>query len=689
MPKHARLVLLSFLMLFVELALIRWTGSNVIYLSYFSNFVLLGSFLGIGIGFLRSGSRFRMFRFAPLALALLVFLVLKFPATVDHSGSQLIYFGDFRRTGFPIWLTLPFVFVCSAAVMSLIAEEVGRAFAEFEPLTAYRLDIFGSILGIAGFSLLSFLQLPPLAWGLVVAGGFLLLLPRPIGLGACLALTLLLSSLAWESFVPNGGAATSWSPYYKIQVRQVEFGHGVRQSEVFVNGVPYQVISSVAERRRINPLYFAPYARYARHKPGDVLIVGAGTGTDVAIALHAGARRVDAVEIDPRLYQLGRQLQPNHAYQDPRVHAHITDGRAFLQNTHRKFDLILFALPDSLTLVSGQSSLRLESYLFTLEAIRAARAHLRPDGAFAMYNWYRARWLVDRLANTLDDSFKRPPCVDTTGGGGHFAVLADGNVRCDVTWNPGRRATPSPARDDYPFLYLRTRGIPSLYLTTLALILAAALIGVRVFGGPFRRMAGFADLFFMGAAFLLLETKNVVQFALLFGTTWFVNALVFGGILVAVLAAIEVARRLPPIRPGVLYSVLFTTLAVAWAIPPDRLLSLAWEVRLPAAIALAFAPVFCANVIFAARFRSVASSTVALGANLIGAMVGGVLEYVSLITGYRALLLVIAGLYACAFVADRRRRTSEASATPRIDTADAAAWSGGQVSAEAQTQTAK
>src|SRR3954447_17445621 len=94
-----RLVLLSFLMLFVELALIRWTGSNIIYLSYFTNFVLLGSFLGIGMGFLRARSRFRMFRFAPLALALLVFLVLRFPVSVDRTGSQLIYFGEFKRTG--------------------------------------------------------------------------------------------------------------------------------------------------------------------------------------------------------------------------------------------------------------------------------------------------------------------------------------------------------------------------------------------------------------------------------------------------------------------------------------------------------------------------------------------------------------------------------------------------------------
>jgi Spermine/spermidine synthase domain len=655
--ERVRLVWLSFLMLFVELALIRWTGSNVLYLSYFSNFILLGSFLGIGIGFLRAGRSPKLFRVAPLALGLLVFFVLKFPVGVDRSGSQLIYFGDFRRTGLPIWVTLPVVFLCSAAVMALIAGEVGRVFVRFEALTAYRLDIVGSILGIGAFSLISFLQLPPLAWGVVVAVSFLALLGRTFVVPALFGLGILLAALAWESFPRYTTApATSWSPYYKIQVQDYAGRYAVA-----VNGIPHQIISSVAQRRRTEPLYFAPYARLGGRKPGNVLIVGAGTGTDVAIALAHGARRVDAVEIDPRLYTLGKELQQNHAYQDPRVFVHITDGRAFLERTHRKFDLILFALPDSLTLVSGQSSLRLESYLFTLESIRTAREHLEADGVFAMYNYYRARWLVDRLANTLDAAFGRRPCLDTTGGAGHFAVLSDGGARCAVVWNPGDRSFPAPARDDYPFLYLRSRSIPSFYLLTLALILAAAVIGVRASGAPVREMRGYSDLFFMGAAFLLLETKNVVQFALLFGTTWFVNALVFGGILVTVLAAVEVARRVPTPRPSFLYGGVFAALALAWAVPPDDLLSLSVSLRLPAAIALAFAPIFLANLLFATRFKSVASSTVAFGANLLGAMVGGVLEYLALITGYRALLLVVAGLYGFAFVADRLR-ASHASA---------------------------
>ena len=76
----ARLIALSFLMLFLELALIRWTGSNNVHLAYLTNFVLLASFLGIGIGFVRVRSGPDLFVWTPVALALLVTFVLSFPA---------------------------------------------------------------------------------------------------------------------------------------------------------------------------------------------------------------------------------------------------------------------------------------------------------------------------------------------------------------------------------------------------------------------------------------------------------------------------------------------------------------------------------------------------------------------------------------------------------------------------------
>ena len=80
------LFLASFLMLFVELVLIRWAGAYVVYLSYFANFILLGSFLGIGIGFLRAHKQPDLFRYAPVVLALFLGLVIGFPATIDRTG---------------------------------------------------------------------------------------------------------------------------------------------------------------------------------------------------------------------------------------------------------------------------------------------------------------------------------------------------------------------------------------------------------------------------------------------------------------------------------------------------------------------------------------------------------------------------------------------------------------------------
>jgi spermine/spermidine synthase len=637
-----RLVALSFLMLFVELALIRWTGSNVVYLSYFSNFVLFASFLGIGIGFLRSRSKVDLFPWAGVLLAAFVALVLLFPVTINRIHSAVVFYA-MATSGPPIWFFLPAIFVMVSAIMSAIAQGVARAFASFKPLEAYRLDIIGSILGIGAFALLSFWGAPPVVWGAIVSVVLLALYGRQLRLVQVVAALALFGALGTESAKP----AYVWSPYYKLAVRQ--FSHGVIGIEA--NGIPHQTIAPISHYSE-QALYFVPYKRRTSTRLDRVLIVGAGNGIDAAIALKRGAKHVDAVEIDPRIYQIGRQLNPDRPYRDARISVHINDGRAYLVRDRNDYDLILFALPDSLTLISGQSSLRLESYLFTVEAFASARTHLKPRGVFATYNIYRERWLVDRLAQTLKVVYGHAPCVDF--GSFHGAVLTVGlrpnDVVCPTVWRPSDVVASTPASDDRPFLYLKTPGIPSFYLVTLAFIVLISLLTIRLSGGPFGQMRPYADLFFMGAAFLLLETKSVVQFALLFGSTWFVNALVFFGVLVAVYGAIEVARRRRIRRPAIAYGALFTSLAVAWAVEPSRLLPLDAPVRLAAAIALAFGPIFLANVIFADRFRASASSTVAFGTNLLGAMLGGILEYSSLVLGYRNLLLVVALLYAFAFV---------------------------------------
>jgi hypothetical protein len=652
------LVLASALMLFVELVLIRWTGAMVVYLSYFSNFILLGSFLGIGLGFLRADKTPNLFPWSPALLALFAGFVTGMPVEVNRSGADFVFFGALEEQGLPAWVMLPLIFAAVAAIMAALAQGVAVRFARFEPLDAYRLDIAGSLMGILAFAAVAFLGTSPFVWSVIIAAGFLRLLPRR-SFRQVSAILFLVVLFAIGSWYPR----SLWSPYYLIRWYSYQTAAGAEITDVSVNRIPHQAIMTNDTRRALNPAYFVPYERLAGGPPKNVLIVGAGSGSDVAVALQSGAVHVDAVEIDPELYNLGVRRHPERPYSDHRVEVHITDGRAFLQNSSRLYDLILFALPDSLTLVSGQSALRLESYLFTREAVDTARRRLSPNGVFAMYNYYRERWLVDRLAGTLRDVFGAPPCVDTFGVEeiSAFSVLTVGpggrNVRCAQTWSP-TGAVVEPATDDHPFVYLRQRSVPARYTVCVLLILAASAVAVRVFGGPYGAMAGYADLSFMGAAFLLLETMNVVRFALLFGTTWFVNALVFAGILATVLLAIEVERRVRVGRPGLLYSLLFVSIAVAVAVPSSALLSLNFMPRFIAATALAFTPIFIANLVFARRFRDTAIPTAAFGANLLGAMVGGTLEYLSLITGHRALLLVAAFLYALAWVFGRRHLSS-------------------------------
>jgi len=644
-----RLLLSAFLMLFLELALIRWLGANLVHLSYFSNFVLLGGFFGFGAGFLISRKDWSIWPFSLPLLTILVLGVLWFPVTIERSGSDIIYFTSLVINGPPAWLVLPIIFVLVAAIVAGPAEIVGRCFGKMRPLAAYRYDLLGSLAGIGAFTMLSFLNAPSVVWGLVAFVLYLSLADsKTHRLLVLLYSIVLCTALLKESIAPG----VSWSPYYKISVK--DFGtpdDGLLQ--INANGVPHQLMAPAEYKlKQGERFYETPYLRFPDNPLDDVLIIGAGSGSDVAIALSKGASRVDAVDIDPRILEIG-ELNVDRPYANPGVTRYTNDGRAFLESTERKYDLVLFALPDSLTLVSGASQIRLESFLFTEEAMASVRDRLKPNGAFAMYNYFREPWLIDRLAGTAATVFGHAPCIDTYAGA-QAAVsigMTAADQRCGTIWSPSDTGQlVAPATDDAPFLYFKGGSFPPLYQITLASILVVSLLTVRILSGPLSGMRPYADLFFMGVAFLLLETKNVATFALLFGTTWFVNALVFAGVLVTVLAAVETTRRFRTPSLPVIFTGIALSLALAWVIRPEWLLPLPFALRLLAATILAFLPIFLANIAFAKRFRNSADSQSAFAVNLLGAMVGGCLEYAALAVGYNNLLLVTGLLYLMAFL---------------------------------------
>ena len=200
------------------------------------------------------------------------------------------------------------------------------------------------------------------------------------------------------------------------------------------------------------------------------------------------------------------------------------------------------------------------------------------------------------------------------------------------------------ASDDWPFLYLSGRVIPNFTVRSMVLLGILGLGMVYLFL-PKGRIALDSRMFFLGAAFMLLETRAVTQIALLFGSSWLVNSAVFFTILILILAA-NVFVLLT--RGGnLLWSYIGLTifLIVGAFVPPDLFLSggTVWRYAIPCGLALS--PVLFAGVIFARSFRNAAYPELAFGSNIAGAVVGGLAESFSTILGFQHLLLVALAFY--------------------------------------------
>lgn len=642
-----RLFLLSFLILFTELALIRWIPAYVRPVGYFSNLILLGAFLGMGVGLLWSHSRHSWFSLFPPGLLLLLVIISLLRVEVIINSPSEIFFHSFGSSEpqppVNAQIILPFIFVLVSSVFALISQELGKALALFKPLTAYSLDIAGSLGGIAIFSLLSFQHTSAWVWFVVIGATAVILIKQKrsslwtagIGVLCLVAATIL-------AYKETTGSL--WSPYYKITVAQYVNGYVVN-----VNNMGHQFIR---QWEGAEPFYSTVYNVFPKAHFRRILIIGAGSGDDVAIALakNPGVERIDAVEIDPIILSLGQELNPDHPYANPKVHVTVKDGRNFLERSHEKYDLIIFALTDSVTLTSQMSAIRLESFLFTKESFQQVKNHLTDDGVFVLYNYYREQWLVDKIAGMLLTVFHMPVYARLYGDLGFAATLIAGPKTAElagkseviryVPWTPL-----SPATDDWPFIYLQTKELSPFYIQLILILTIISVVAVLPALVKRHRIQFNLRLFLFGAAFLLLETKNLVTFDLLFGATWYVNALVFTAILLSVLIANLISSRFS-IRPlWILYVLLFTSLAFNAFFPTTTLFLFAKETRYALASLLYFAPIVIANLIFSQIFKSTRDSAIALGCNLLGAVFGGFLEYSALVVGYQALFVLTGILY--------------------------------------------
>jgi SAM-dependent methyltransferase len=659
-----RIAFISFVVLSLELAFIRQIPAEVRAISYFTNLVLMASFFGLGLGCILQERR-SLAWLLPVGVATVLAFILLGRGVVIYQESKAVHFWleeqEPGRRVLRLHLLPAAIIAFSATALPFVAlgQKLARAMEPHPRLIAYGWDIAGSLLGTVAFAGAAFAGVPPWTWVVVLLPLWALLVEtqRAVRLAAAA------SGLAFLAFVYSP-LDWSWSPYYFVQYRAEPVG-----LRVFVNSSLHQLAVDFASsdpvvRRvqdRLLKKWGRPYDFYRSMNGGGgpkrVLVLGAGTGNDVAVALRQGATRVVAVEIDPVILRLGERRNPSRPYDDPRVVKVVDDARHFVRASGETFDMVVFGTLDSQALLSGYANVRLENYVYTRESLSDARRLLSRGGLLVVHYSVYKEWLVGRIYSTLEAVF----------GEKTFIVVEDDSLLFNTTV-VGTNGTP-PVRehprnvaafggqrvttDDWPFLYLERPTVSPLYLGLLAFVAALAACAFLALRGLHPVGGRHLHFLFLGLGFTLVESTAIVRLALLFGSTWVVNAVVFSSVLATIFLAnlVVLKGRAPAL--GACWAMLFGAVAVNYLVPVSRLFSLSVGERAFVAGSLVGLPVFAAALCFSHLFRREPVTGYPLGLNLVGAMAGGLLEYASMATGMRAVWLIAFTVYGAAWASAR------------------------------------
>ena len=711
-----RLFVISAMALYTEVVLIRWMSAEIRMFAYLKNFTLFACFLGLGLGMMRRGrgraekplaiwmaAMVLTLAFAPqLHLTRLFFpdvgvyqwggnlhspQLLPAARTLPFLGAVLRHVPD----SFVPWMLGLFALIVGSALFCLVLSifyRIGILVGEClqaagPPLQAYTLNLAGSLAGTLAFAALVFFSLPPWAWILPVFAGLVYFSSQRT------RDALILGSVLVVIAVAEIRSPVQWSPYYRItyvptpeRSYRLDVDHDFYQD--LLNLGPSADTLALESPRRY---YDFPYSILP--PCGRVLIIGAGTGNDVAAALRAQCASVDAVEIDPAIAGLGRQLHPERPYDSSKVRLHINDGRAFFHQARaagQRFDVIVFGLVDSQTALSVMSSLRLEFFLYSRESFEEAISLLDPQhGLFVVgfsIGW--KDWVAQRIYHTLELANRGDPLavnasnylgtVSFVAGPGLTQAAARIAQMPDVrSIGPDLARVPArPVRDDWPFLYQNPRSFPFVYLGSLVLVLIAGAYLVRGAVGRAGASQNALDwtMFFMGSAFLLVETKNLSQLSLLFGATWVTNAVVFSSIFAMAIAANLIVERWPVPRLPFLFAALWVALLLSYFVPFSELTQLSPIARGLIGGGVTALPVLFSSLIFAKMFQHTSAAANALGSNILGGLFGGALEALSVFFGIKAMALLAIAVYGAAAFSNQRQASE---ALPELATASQSA----------------
>ena len=689
------ILLISFLGLYLELLFIRWIGTEIRIFAYLQNTILMVCFLGLGLGMFTASKPIATTQsLIPMTIILLLLAVPATRLVLGGISEMLSVTGDFV-----IWSGITFndpVAVVGSIIIGLLltyallvlmvdmfvpwGRILGRLMdAHPNPIWSYSVNILGSVLGTWAFVLLSFFYQPPFVWLLIAAGLaiFFVLWENNKGRKLNIILLFVIVVSSWFASQADNAIDVIWSPYQKLAISRND-GVWVGEYVVTVNNVGYQgLIDLSKENVAAHPDKYAPelagLSQYdvpalLHPNPKSVLIVGAGTGNDAAGALRNGAQSVTAVEIDPAIITIGRNLHSEKPYSNPNVHVVNDDARSFFANTQEKFDVISFSLLDSHT-TTAMTNARLDHYVYTVESLSQAKRLLNENGVIVLSFEAQKPYIADRIRLALTEVFDQEPLVfrmpySSYGWGGVFFVSGDLNVVQQQLTSNERLAKyikelqetyplqfsndTKTTTDDWPYIYLQSPKIPNLYLFLLLIMIILMARSIRKWNAEINLIVGktgFWHFFFLGAAFLLLEVQNISKASVALGNTWLVNAVIITGVLGMALLANWIAYKFPKLPLTPVYFLLIGTCLGLFFVDLARFAFLPYALKAVVMGSLTSLPMLFSGIVFIRSFAVTDDKSNALGANLIGALIGALLQSITFVTGIKALLLVVAVFY--------------------------------------------
>jgi spermidine synthase len=688
--------LISVLGLFLEMLLIRWIGTEIRIFAYLQNTILVVCFLGLGLGCFTCRQPINLRQsLIPLFILLLLMAIPIVRLSLGNISELLSVLDDFLIWNFVItenlWMTILFValgLILTYCVLILVVDifvPLGRILGRMmddhpNTIWAYSVNVAGSLIGTWLFVILSLYYQPPFIWFAVfgvLMVAFIAWSRRDRRLNLALLGGIII--LSWFAGRVPDAIEVIWSPYQKLVITELDrIFVEPREYHVLVNNAGYQVIIDLRESHTSSyPEFYAPemmgLSQYdipllLHPNPQSYLIVGAGAGNDAAGGLRHNVKEITAVEIDPAIIEIGRNYHHENPYASPSVKIVNDDARSFFATTAEKFDVISFGLLDSHT-TTAMTNARLDHYVYTRESIQKAKSLLADGGIMVMTFEAQKFYVSDRMASVLREAFGEDPIYfripnNPYGAGGIMFIAGDlDTVQQQIAQNQRLSthikflqqtfpltlpATTQIATDDWPYIYLENRKIPLLFFLLaglMLLILARSLRRWQSIDVLSRWRRTHWHFFFLGSAFLLLEVQNISKASVVLGNTWLVNAVIITGVLTMVLLANWLAYKYPTIRVRYAYLALITTCLILYFIDLAQFAFLPYAMKALIVGGLTCLPMLFSGIIFIRSFAIVESKNEALGANLVGALVGALLQSITFVIGIKALLLVVAGLY--------------------------------------------